>query len=165
MFFLYELSNWSVNLAGMLIVQQLLRNGGTKKSNGESSFMISHDTMMVLFIGQLARVYWGLSPPEIWLHDETVTTKIVVLVDFAFSLFLWALIAVLSFQRSLSQTKVPWKLTWPVLTLASLAIAVPASLFVEPDEESGVQEHAFLLADYFTVFSLISDVVAILPQL
>ena len=110
-------------------------------------------------------MYWGLSPPEIWLHDETNTTKIVVLVDFALSLVLWGAIAGLSCNRALSRIQVPWKLRWPSLGGLALLIALPASYFVEPDWESGVQEHAFPFSDYCTVFSLIVDVVAILPQL
>ena len=105
-----------------------------------------------------------MSPPEIWLHDETNTTKYVVLLDFAASLVLWGTIAFFSFQRALSRTHVPWKLQWPCLLCLALAVAVPGSWFVEPDYDSGVQEHAFPLSDYLTVFSMLVDVVAIVPQ-
>lgn len=169
MFFLYELSNWSVNLAGMLILQQLLRHGSTRgakhETGEEEAFLVSKDTQILLFIGQVARAYWGMSPPEIWLHDETMYTKVIVLIDFAFSLVLWTCIAILAFQRPFVKTAVPWKLRWPIMVLVAGVSAWPGSLFIHPDEDEAVQAMAFPFADQLTVFSLVLDVLAILPQL
>lgn len=169
MFWIYEMSNWCVNLAGFLILQRLIKHGSKSLNDedqtGKESFMVSHDLQVLLFIGQVSRAYWGLSPPEIWLHDETPATKIVVLIDFSCSVILWSFIALFSMTRKLSRSDVPWKLKWPTLTIVGLMIAGPGSLFIQPDVGSGVQDHAFPLADLATVFNLTVDVLAILPQL
>lgn len=132
MFFLYEISNWCVNLAGLLILQR--RGISRKQLHDEEVLLVSRDLEFLLFFGQLARTYWGVSPPEIWLHDETNWTKWLVICDFVVSIALWSAILVSGFvYGGNSKTRVVWYLRWPVLMALAMALAVPGSWFVQMD--------------------------------
>lgn len=116
MFFLFEISNWCVNLAGLLILQR--RGISPKHLDREEVLLVSRDLEFLLFFGQIARCYWGCSPPEIWMHDPTDLTKWVVLVDFGLSILLWTAIVVSGFLTGGGggvKTKLPWYLRWWVL--------------------------------------------------
>lgn len=136
MFFLYELSNWCVNLAGLLLLKDLFARRTQEKwaALGTSeSLMVSKDMAVLLWISQLCRAYWGMSPPEIWLHDETDTTKYVVLIDFACSVLLWTVIGVGFLLRG--GKALPWKLRWWALALVASVFAYPGSFLVEAEPE------------------------------
>merc|ERR1712232_742014 len=79
----------------------------------------------------------------------------------------------MSMKRTLSKTEVPLQFRYPVLLSFAALIAVPGSWFIETGEIDQEDHDApqidmgapFPLANWMTVFSLFTDLFAIIPQL
>ena len=76
-FVFYLMSNWTSFLAGCVILKDHLVDFNNLKNrdnvgcpaNDLNRLRVSRDTEIVLFISNLARVYWSFSPPTVWDHD------------------------------------------------------------------------------------------------
>lgn len=187
---MYLLSNFCVMVGMMLVAYKLgiaSRKGRAAARNELVALNISSDTLILLAIGAVARLYWSFSPPGVWAH-ETASIQALGMIDVVVSgvvhIALLCLIAVIefgddSFFHGGASTDSVAELVVNVcqsvqnrnrpvyvqaLPLAAGAFCVAAGLAhvgLEPFHHPG----AFPLTDTFIVFNMTVDMVAMVPQI
>ncbi|CAD7950301.1 unnamed protein product [Amoebophrya sp. A120] len=173
---IYLLGNLCCIAAAGLLAKQLL----TSNVNTETSLHISKDLQYMLFFGSVFRLYWSLSPPEIWSEEATIV-QYLCFADLAGTVLLWGLCAVLSTkfgknlyweltgvrsQDSKAKAKKPAEgftalLTWPILSVAAGVLAWLAT-HVLPSLSGPT---AWPFVDWAVVWNMLIDGMAMLPQI
>ncbi|CAD7946554.1 unnamed protein product [Amoebophrya sp. A25] len=179
----FLLGNLCCSAAGALLLYQVLGQG----MDASRDLHISADLQYMLCLGSIARVYWSLSPPEIW-SEEPYLTQWTCVIDLTAGALVWTMCAVLSIpqvdawlatirqQRRKKMdddfildehtlVKKPEKMNplyhnWAFLT-AGCAVGAYLATHLLP---SLAVEGAWPLVDWAVVFNMLVDGLAMVPQ-
>lgn len=167
---LYVMSNTCSSIAASLLLwfyYNPKRNAASGGGDGSETnrkpmdVMINRDMQIMLMIGAFARWYWSCSPTPVWTGEPTWIQWISIFDVFSQPL-LWTIVVILVGMRQEKFRNAPLHFSWPVMTLASIAISA-VLLWVlpllSPDPEG------WWAVEFFVIFNMLIEGVAMIPQM
>lgn len=157
----YLIGNWCCNVAAALL---LFHNQKLKRQAWETEkqeLMISYDLQVMLLIGTFLRVYWSLSPPEVW-SDEPKAIQWISFLDILLSPILWGTVFYNLGYKQQKFNKVPAYISWKAMLVLAIAAGLIGSSLLPVHH---TDDAAWYYADVCVITNMVLDGLAMVPQM